>query len=138
MEMSALAVGLILGAIGGLWVRGPTMDLDESILFVYVAPGAAAGVFVATAGVLCFRRMLSLPVLVGAMLGAAVGTGSSAWAWRHVLEPVKFEPPGGDVVFMLVYFGLFSLSGIVVGAVAARTGVSWLKEKLPKSRQRDS
>lgn len=51
METLVLAVGLVVGAIGGLWFRGPAMGLDETILFTYVAPGSAAGVFAAAIAV---------------------------------------------------------------------------------------
>ena len=47
--------------------------------------------------------------------------------WKYVLEPAKFEPPGGDILFMLFYFGFFSLAGTAVGALALRTAARCVK-----------
>ncbi|MBM4155234.1 MAG: hypothetical protein FJ221_09440 [Lentisphaerae bacterium] len=117
IEILTLAAGSIIGAGACLAIRGPVMGIDENILFRYIMPGAAGGLFLAVTAILYFRKLLSFATGCRLLLGSAAGIGASALFWYRVWE---FEPPGNDTLFMLLYFTLFALGGMALGLFLSR------------------
>ena len=123
--MLAITFSPIVGILVSLRIHGHVWEIDEGIFSNYMCPGAAAGLFLSIVLVLFFRKKLSLITLSALLLGAAAGTGLAVLLAEPILD--RFEPPGSDLVFMVLYPIFFCISGMGVGFLISRKISRYLK-----------
>lgn len=126
LEVVAIIFSPIVGIIVSLSIHGHVWEIDENIFLHYMCPGAAAGLFLSVVLVLYFRKKLSFVILSGLLLGAVAGTGSAVLVGDFILD--RFEPPGSDVLFMILYPIVFCLCGMGVGFFISRKASHYLKK----------
>ena len=127
LEVLAIILSPILGIIVGLRIYGHVWEIDENIFLHYMCPGAVAGLFLSVAIILYLRKKLSFFSFCGLLLGALAGTGSAVLLGDPILD--TFEPPGSDLLFMLLYPTFFGLCGMAAGFFIARKTSHYLKSK---------
>ena len=125
LEVLAIISSPIVGILVSLRIHGHVWEIDEGIFSHYMCPGAAAGLFLSIVLVLFFRKKLSFITLCGLLLGAGAGTGSAVLLADPILD--RFEPPGSDLVFMILYPLFFCISGMGAGFLISRKVSRYLK-----------
>lgn len=128
LEILVIIFSSIVGMLLGLRIRGPLMfHIDENIFLQYMCPGAAGGLFLSVLIILYFRKKLSFLLFCGLLLGALVGIGLAVLLGDFILD--KFEPPGSDLLFMVLYPIFFCLCGMGAGFLISRKASRYIENR---------